>query len=61
MEFIVLGSGSSTPHATRGSSSYWLQTENGSLTLDFSATAIQSIAKENLDWANLDFRNTKPH
>ncbi len=54
MKFIVLGSGSSTPHATRGSSGYWLETETGSLMLDFSATAIQTIAKENLDWANLD-------
>jgi ribonuclease BN (tRNA processing enzyme) len=54
MKFIVLGSGSSTPHATRSSSGYWLETKNGTLMLDFSASAIHRIAQEKLDWANLD-------
>jgi ribonuclease BN (tRNA processing enzyme) len=54
MKFIVLGSGSSVPHPRRSSSAYWLETENGSLLLDCSASAIQRMAQENLDWANLD-------
>ena len=54
MQFVVLGSGTSVPHPKRSSSGYWLETENGSLLLDFSASAIHRIAQENLDWANLD-------
>ncbi len=54
MKFIVLGSGSSVPHPQRSSSGYWLETERGSLLLDFSASVIQRMAEENLDWANLD-------
>lgn len=54
MKFIVLGSGSSVPHPQRSSSGYWLETESGSLLLDCSASAIQRMAQENLDWANLD-------
>ncbi len=54
MKFIVLGSGSSVPHPKRSSSGYWLETKGGSLLLDCSASAIQRMAQENLDWANLD-------
>ncbi|HRH45895.1 MAG TPA: ribonuclease Z, partial [Pyrinomonadaceae bacterium] len=54
MKFIVLGSGSSVPHPQRSSSGYWVETEKGSLLLDFSASVIQRMAEENLDWANLD-------
>ena len=54
MQFVVLGSGTSVPHPKRSSSGYWLETESGSLMLDFSASAIHRIAQENLDWANLD-------
>lgn len=54
MKFIVLGSGSSVPHPKRSSSGYWLETENGSVLLDCSASAIHRMAQENLDWANLD-------
>jgi ribonuclease BN (tRNA processing enzyme) len=54
MKFIVLGSGSSVPHPRRSSSAYWLETESGSLLLDFSASAINRMAQENLEWANLD-------
>ncbi len=54
MKFIVLGSGSSVPHPRRSSSGYWLETENGSLLLDCSASAIHRMAQENLDWASLD-------
>ena len=54
MKFTILGSGTSVPHKKRSSSGYWLETENDSLLLDLSASAIQRIADENLDWANLD-------
>lgn len=52
--FIVLGSGSSVPHPQRSTSGYWLETKNGSLLLDCSASVIHRMAQENLDWANLD-------
>ncbi|MEK7722898.1 MAG: ribonuclease Z, partial [Acidobacteriota bacterium] len=54
MKFIVLGSGSSVPHPSRSSSGYWLETENGSLLMDCSASAIHRMAQEKLDWADLD-------
>jgi ribonuclease BN (tRNA processing enzyme) len=54
MKFTVLGSGSSIPHAKRSSSAYWLETESGTVLLDFSAAAIQRMAQENCDWANLE-------
>ena len=54
MKFIVLGSGTSVPHPKRSSSAYWVETENGSILLDCSASAIHRMAQENLDWANLD-------
>ena len=54
MKFIVLGSGTSVPHPKRSSSGYWVETEKGSLMMDFSASAIHRIAQERLDWVNLD-------
>ncbi|MBA2606113.1 MAG: MBL fold metallo-hydrolase [Acidobacteriota bacterium] len=54
MKFIVLGSGTTTLHPERSSSGYWLETENGSLLLDCSASAVHRMAQEKLDWANLD-------
>lgn len=54
MQFIVLGSGTTTPHPERSSSGYWLETENGSLLLDCSASAIHRMAQEKLDWAALN-------
>jgi len=54
MKFIVLGSGTSVPHPERSSSGYWVETEKGTLMLDFSASAIHRIAQEKLDWVNLD-------
>jgi ribonuclease BN (tRNA processing enzyme) len=54
MKFTVIGSGASVPNSTRGSSSYWIETSYGSLMLDFSASAVHTIAKLKLDWANLD-------
>ncbi len=54
MKFTILGSGSSVPHPKRTSSAYWLETNSGSVMLDFSPSAIHRMAQENLDWANLD-------
>ena len=54
MKLTVLGSGTSIPHATRGSSGYWLETKSGSLMLDCSPSAIRRIAEYKLDWPNLD-------
>jgi ribonuclease BN (tRNA processing enzyme) len=54
MYFTILGSGTSVPHAQRSSSGYWVETENGSILLDCSASAIHRMAQENLDWSNLD-------
>src|ERR1041385_2840025 len=54
MELTVLGSGTGTPHATRGSSGYWLEAGGGSLMLDCSASSIRRIAEYGLDWPGLD-------
>lgn len=54
MKFIILGSGTSVPHAKRSSSAFWLETGKGKLLLDCSASAIHRMAQENLDWAGLD-------
>lgn len=54
MRLVVLGSGTSVPHARRASSSHWLETRGGSLLLDCSAAAVHRMAQETLDWVNLD-------
>lgn len=54
MELTVLGSGTAVPHPFRSSSGYWLQTANGKILLDLSASALDRMAKENLDWWDLD-------
>lgn len=54
MKIVVLGSGTSVPHPKRASSAHWLETENGSLLMDLSASAIHRMAQEELDWVNLD-------
>ncbi len=54
MKLTILGSGTSVPHKERSSSGFWLETENGSILLDCSASAVHRMAEENLDWANLD-------
>ena len=54
MILTVLGSGTSVPHPKRSSSAFWIETENGSIILDLSPSAIHRMAEENLDWANLD-------
>jgi ribonuclease BN (tRNA processing enzyme) len=54
MQLVVLGSGTSVFHPQRASPAFWLQTEGGSLLLDCSADAPHRMARENLDWRNLD-------
>ncbi len=54
MQLIVLGSGTSAPHPQRTSSSYWLETNDGSLLLDISPSSLHRMAQESCDWANLD-------
>ena len=54
MRLIVLGSGTSVPHARRASTTHWLETERGTLLLDMSADAPHRMAQEGLDWAGLD-------
>jgi ribonuclease BN (tRNA processing enzyme) len=54
MKLIVLGSGTSVPHARRAAAAFWLETESGTVVLDFSADAPHRMAEEQLDWANLD-------
>jgi ribonuclease BN (tRNA processing enzyme) len=55
MKLVILGSGTSVPHAKRSSSCYWLETAGGSrLLLDASGDAPHRMAEEQLDWSNLD-------
>ena len=54
MELVILGSGTSVPHAQRASAAYWLETGGGSLLLDVSPDAAHRLAQEQLDWPNLD-------
>jgi ribonuclease BN (tRNA processing enzyme) len=54
MKLTVLGSGSAVPHPQRSSSAYWLETSGGTILLDCAASAIHRMAREKLDWTNLD-------
>jgi ribonuclease BN (tRNA processing enzyme) len=54
MKLVVLGSGTSVPHAQRASAAFWLETDTGSILLDCGAEAAHRMAQENLDWPNLD-------
>lgn len=54
MKLVVLGSGTSVPHAQRSSSAYWLEAAGGSLLLDVSPDAAHRMAQEGLEWPNLD-------
>lgn len=54
MKIVVLGSGTSVPHRQRSSSGFWIETNEHTLLLDCSASAVHRMAQENLDWANLD-------
>ena len=54
MDLVVLGSGTAVPHPLRTSSGYWLQTANGKILLDLSASAFHRMAEENLEWWDID-------
>ena len=54
MQLTVLGSGTSHPHPTRSSTSFWLETAKGSILLDCSGPSIHRMAQEGLPWAELD-------
>lgn len=54
MKLIVLGSGTSIPHARRAAAAYWLEAPSGNLLLDVSGDSLHRMAQEQLDWANLD-------
>ncbi|MFN0139274.1 MAG: MBL fold metallo-hydrolase [Pyrinomonadaceae bacterium] len=54
MKLVVLGSGSTVPHARRTSSAYWLETSGGNILLDAAATAPSRAAACGVDWPNLD-------
>jgi ribonuclease BN (tRNA processing enzyme) len=54
MKLVVLGSGTSIPHARRAASGYWLETGSGTILLDISADTPHRLAQEELDWPNLD-------
>lgn len=53
MKLVILGSGTSVPHAQRASPGFWLETEAGSVLLDVSAEVSHRMAQEKLDWADL--------
>ena len=54
MKLVILGSGTSVPHADRASAAHWLETAGGTVLLDVSADAAHRMAQERLDWPNLD-------
>ena len=54
MKLVILGSGTSVPHADRASAAHWLETSAGTVLLDVSADAAHRMAQETLDWPNLD-------
>jgi ribonuclease BN (tRNA processing enzyme) len=54
MKLIVLGSGTSIPHASRSAPAFWLDTLAGSLLLDMGPDTAHRMAEEELDWPNLD-------
>jgi ribonuclease BN (tRNA processing enzyme) len=54
MKLVVLGSGTSVPHAERAAAAHWLQIDRGSLLLDCGPDAGHRMAEEKLDWPQLD-------
>ncbi|HEY3042131.1 MAG TPA: ribonuclease Z [Pyrinomonadaceae bacterium] len=54
MKLVVLGSGTSVPHAGRTAAGYWLETECGRALLDISPDTPHRMAREELDWVNLN-------
>src|SRR3954470_17406545 len=54
MKLTVLGSGSTIPHPARTSAGFWLETSAGKMLLDCSAPVPMRMAREGLDWPELD-------
>ena len=54
MKLVILGSGTSVPHAQRAAAAHWLETTSGSLLLDISPDAAHRMAQEDLNWPGLD-------
>jgi ribonuclease Z len=54
MRLVVLGSGTSVPHPQRTAAAFWLETSSGLVLLDCSGDATHQMAKEQVDWPNLD-------
>ena len=54
MKLTVIGSGTSVPHPERSSPAFWLETIHGNLLLDLGPDTPYRMARENLDWPNLD-------
>lgn len=50
----VLGCGTSTPHAERTASCYWLETNGYHLLLDAGADALHRAARAGIAWAEID-------
>lgn len=54
MKLVILGSGTSVPHANRASAAFWLEASEKRLLLDVSADAPHRMAEEGLAWDDLD-------
>ena len=54
MKLVVLGSGTSVPHPRRASPAFWLETSAGSILLDIGPDAPHQVARQQLDWPNLN-------
>ncbi|MCS6874143.1 MAG: ribonuclease Z [Pyrinomonadaceae bacterium] len=54
MRLVVLGSGSSVPHAKRTSSAYWIESETSKILIDCAPSAICRMPQENLKWFEID-------
>jgi ribonuclease BN (tRNA processing enzyme) len=54
MRLTILGSGTSVPHPKRAAPAHWLETAKGALLLDCGADSAHRMAREELDWPNLD-------
>jgi ribonuclease BN (tRNA processing enzyme) len=54
VKLVILGSGTSVPHARRATSAYWLETTRGNLLLDAGPDTAHRMAEEELDWPLLN-------
>lgn len=54
MRLVILGSGTANPHPLRSSAGFFLETNAGSIILDFAASALHRLAQERLDWGSID-------